>query len=93
MGRVDGLFRNDRGNMAVVIFVFFGTIVVGAFLWVLLNQAWTPMIDMATNASNTSDSAQGIDDAKTAWDVARGLILVLTAVLGLAGAAASSGRL
>ena len=84
--------QGDRGNLAIVILVVFGTIVVGAFLWVLLNESATLLFDLAENASNTTDSGQGLSDARETWDMARALVLVLVFVLGLAGAAATSGR-
>jgi len=78
-----------RRNLAVVIAVFFGSVAAAGFLYIMLDQAWQPMIGMAENASNTSKTGQGIADAKTAWNSGLAFVLPLLLVLGIAGAAAS----
>lgn len=80
----------DRGNMAVVIFLFFGTLIAGGLTILMLDQAWDPMISMANNSSNTSQSAEGISRAKTAWQYKELFVLILASLMGIAGAAATS---
>jgi len=80
---------SGRRNLAVVIFVFFGSVAGAGFLWIILDQAWQPMIGMAENASNTSGTSQGISDAKTAWNNGLAFVLPLVLILGIAGAAFS----
>lgn len=81
-----------QANMAVVVMVFFASIVAAALVWLLLEQAAQPMLDMARTNASTAAASSGISDATTAWSYARLLVLVLAGVLGLAGAAAVSRR-
>lgn len=81
-----------QANAAALAFGVIGTLIVGAFLWVLLDQAFDPLMDIAVAANNTSQSQNGTDDARTAWDNWAFFALVLILVMAVAGAAASSRR-
>lgn len=78
--------------MAAVVIGFFVSLVAAAFLWVLLDQAMVPLLDMAAENASLSAASKGVSDAREGWQQAVWFVLVLLAVMGLAGAAAVSRR-
>lgn len=85
--------RHGRGQMAVVGLVFIGSVIAGALIYVFLQQAWSPLIDMAGNHSSTNASQEGLNTvAKPAWNNWAMWVLLLSFVLGIAGAAANARR-
>lgn len=81
-----------QSNVAVAILLFFGTLAAAALLYTVMNQAADPIFNMATNASNTSKTGQGVGDAKQAWNLGLALVLPLTMILGIGAAAAAGGK-
>lgn len=87
----------NRGdiNMAVALFVFFGTLAMAALMFILLDQAYEPIFSMANTsaaANNTTRLNDGINRANDWWNNWPYFVLALSAILGLATAALSSGR-
>ena len=81
-----------QANYAVALILFFGTLVVGAFLHGLLNIPAEAMFDMAANATNNSTASRGIDHARTAWSYWAWFVSFLSMILLIAAAAYSGGR-
>lgn len=82
-------------NLAVGVFVFFGTLTAGALVFILLHQAYDPIITTAntsTYANNSSRLTTGIDRAQVLWDNWAFFVLVLASILGIVTAAFSSRR-
>lgn len=82
-------------QMAVAVFVFFGTIAAGALVFILLDQAYDPLITTANTSSYANNSSRlttGIDRAQVLWDNWAFFVLVLATILGLVSAAFSSRR-
>lgn len=82
-------------NLAIGLFVFFGTLTAGALVYILLNQAYDPIITTANTSSYANNSSRlttGIGRAETLWDNWAFFVLVLSAILGIVSAAFSSRR-
>jgi hypothetical protein len=80
-------------NMAVGVFVFFATLTAGALVFILLDQAYDPIITTANTSSYANNSSRlttGIDRATLLWQNWAFFDLVLAAILGIVAAAYSS---
>lgn len=87
--------RRAQINMAIGVFVFFATIAAGALVFILLDQAFDPIITTANTSSyanNSSKLTTGIDRSQVLWDNWAFFVLVLASILGLVSAAFSSRR-
>lgn len=52
--------RNDtRGAMTFHLIVFIGTLVIGAFLWVLVEPITMDLLEMAESGTSTEEAADG----------------------------------
>lgn len=88
---------DDRAqlNLTVGLFVFFATIAGAALMFILLEQAYAPIIEQANTtsyANNSSRLTTGISRAQTLWNNWSFFVLGLAAVLGIVSAAFSSRR-
>lgn len=82
-------------NLTVGLFVFFGTLVAGALMFIMLEQAWNPVIDHANTtsyANNSSRLTTGMNRAQILWDNWAFFVLALSSILGIVSAAFSSRR-
>lgn len=82
-------------NLTVGLFVFFATLAAGALMFLLLNQAYEPIMATANSSAATNNSTRlqtGINRAEVLWDNWAFFVLVLSAILGLVTAAFSSRR-
>jgi len=82
-------------NMAIALFVFMATLIAGSLLFILLEQAHAPIIDMAnatSYANNSSRLQTGIERTNVLWDNWGFFVVVLSTVLGIVSAAFASRR-
>lgn len=87
------MIQRGQINLTVGMFVFFATLIAGALLFILLEQAHQPIMATANTSSYANDSARlttGIDRANVLWDNWAFFVLVLASVLGIVSAAFSS---
>ncbi len=87
--------KRAQVSMAIGLFVFFGTLIAGSLMFILLEQAHAPIIDMANTTSYANNSSRlqtGIDRTNVLWDNWAFFVLALSTVLGIVSAAFSSRR-
>jgi hypothetical protein len=87
----DDLRDDERGAFSVHLAVFFGTLVIGAFLYILIQPAASEMLNLASNQTTTTDAAQGQSYVRTAIQNAHFLVVGF-GLLQLVAAAVYSGR-
>jgi hypothetical protein len=55
----DELPGNEQASFSVNLAVFFGSLILAAFLYILLEPAANQMLDLASNQTSTTDAATG----------------------------------
>lgn len=89
--------HSERAELSLTIglFVFIGTLVSGALLFILLEQAHAPIMQTANTtsyANNSSRLTTGMNRAQILWDNWAFFVLALSSILGIVSAAFSSRR-
>jgi len=87
----DELRADRRGAFSVHIAAFFGSLILAAFLYILLEPAATQMLDLAASKTTTSDAAAGQGYLRTVLGNAH-FIVVGLGLLQLVAAAVYRGR-
>lgn len=87
----DDLQADKRGAFSVHLAAFFGSLILAAFLYILLQPAATQMLDLAANKTTTTDAATGQSYLRTTLQNAH-FIVVGLGLLQLVAAAVYRGR-
>lgn len=84
--------RADSRALGYKILIAAATVVMTAFLLAVLRPAFTAVSDRATNDTNTSYAATGMEYTQQAWDLLPLLVLIFFMILIVAAAAAETRR-